>query len=528
MVQVVITTSGLGSRLGDITKYINKGMIKIGDKFVLDYVIDSYINQEDIEFVFTIGYKGDYIKQYIDLIYGGKMKYTFININPYEGDGSSLGYSLLQTKDIIKGPFYFHCNDSIIYEKIDIKSITDNTLFVTTSNDSTQYCSVNVNSNHKIGRINYKGEKTYDYIYIGVAYITDYEFFFKLLENEYNSDPSNASLNDVVIYKKMLAEKTFTYKYVNKYCDTGNNQQLTNAKQIFSSKYEVLDKLTETISFVDNKVAKFFVDKATNLSRVERTKYMPSHLLPRIHNYSDNFFIMSNEDGTPLSKIYHENMIVDLLNYMFTNFWVKTYSDDTFNEKCFHFYNTKTLDRIQMSLKSNLATDYHIINKCNVGDIMSLMQRVDFAYLTDGKPTTFHGDFILENILIKKDGTYCLVDWRQDFQGSVVYGDMYYDLAKLRHNLQLNHYNVENNLFNITDISTEDKECVLDMKCNYYLMCELHAFDRDIEARGLNLKKIKMLNSLIWINMSPLHSYPLSNFLFNLGKYSLHKILCEE
>jgi NDP-sugar pyrophosphorylase family protein len=527
MVQVVITTSGLGSRLGDITKYINKGMIKIGDKFVIDYIIDNYINQENIEFIFTIGYKGDYIKQYIDLIYGNKMKYTFINIDLYEGDGSSLGYSLLQTKNIIKGPFYFHCNDSIIYEKIDITSITSNTLFVANHNDSTQYCSVNINNNN-IQRINYKGEKTFDYIYIGVAYIKDYEIFYNLLEKEYNNDTSNSSLNDVVIYKKMLPEHIFTYKYINNYCDTGNNQQLINAKHIFHSKYEVLDKLTETISFVDNKVAKFFVDKTTNLSRVERTKHMPSHLLPHIHNYSDNFFVMSNEDGTPLSKVYNKNMIVELLNYMFSNFWIKTYSDDMFKEKCFNFYNTKTLDRIKTSLKNNMATDYHIINKCNVGDIMSLIQRVDFDFLTDGKPTTFHGDFILENILIKKDGTYCLVDWRQDFQGSVVYGDMYYDLAKLRHNLQLNHYNVENNLFNITDISTTHKECIVDMKCNYYLINELHDFDKYIEGRGLNLKKIKILNSLIWINMSPLHSYPLSNFLFNLGKYSLHKILCEE
>lgn len=527
MVQVVITTSGLGSRLGDITKYINKGMIKIGDKFVIDYIIDNYINQENIEFIFTIGYKGDYIKQYIDLIYGKKMQYTFINIDPYEGDGSSLGYSLLQTKNIIKGPFYFHCNDSIIYEKIDITSITSNTLFVANHNDSTQYCSVNINNNN-IKRINYKGEKTFDYIYIGVAYIKDYEIFYNLLEKEYNQDTSNSSLNDVVIYKKMLPEHIFTYKYINNYCDTGNNQQLINAKHIFHSKYEVLDKLTETISFVDNKVAKFFVDKTTNLSRVERTKHMPSHLLPHIHNYSDNFFVMSNEDGTPLSKVYNKNMIVDLLNYMFSNFWIKTYSDDMFKEKCFNFYNTKTLDRIKTSLKNNMATDYHIINKCNVGDIMSLIQRVDFDFLTDGKPTTFHGDFILENILIKKDETYCLVDWRQDFQGSVVYGDMYYDLAKLRHNLQLNHYNVENNLFNITDISTTHTECILDMKCNYYLINELQAFDKYIEGRELNLKKIKILNSLIWINMSPLHSYPLSNFLFNLGKYSLHKILCEE
>ena len=255
---------------------------------------------------------------------------------------------------------------------------------------------------------------------------------------------------------------------------------------------------------------------------------MPAHLLPRIYGSSENFFVMSLEDGIPLSKVYCKNMIVSLLNYMFTNFWNNSHSDNTFNERCYAFYNTKTLDRIKLSLEGNMAIDYHIINKQDIGDIQSLMKKVDFESLSNGIPTTFHGDFILENILLKKDGTYCLVDWRQDFQGLLKYGDMYYDLAKLRHNLQFNHYNVENNLYNITEINVPSKECILDMKCNYYHMNELYAFDKCIEEHGLELKKITIINSLIWINMSPLHLYPVSNFLFNLGKYSLHNLLCEE
>lgn len=42
---VIITTSGLGSRLGEYTNYINKSLIKIGDKFVIDYIFDSYKNK---------------------------------------------------------------------------------------------------------------------------------------------------------------------------------------------------------------------------------------------------------------------------------------------------------------------------------------------------------------------------------------------------------------------------------------------------------------------------------------------------
>jgi hypothetical protein len=50
----------------------------------------------------------------------------------------------------------------------------------------------------------------------------------------------------------------------------------------------------------------------------------------------------------------------------------------------------------------------------------------------------------------------------------------------------------------------------------------LHNF---IIENGYDLKKVKVLTSLIWINMAPLHEYPFNNFLFNFGKYNLYKNL---
>ena len=63
------------------------------------------------------------------------------------------------------------------------------------------------------------------------------------------------------------------------------------------------------------------------------------------------------------------------------------------------------------------------------------------------------------------------------------------------------------------------------MKCNYFLVNQLTSFDKFVKEKDLDMKKIKIINSLIWINMSPLHEYPLSNFLFNFGKYNLYNSL---
>ena len=40
--KVLLTTSGLGSRLGNLTKFTNKSLVRIGDKPAISYIIDSY------------------------------------------------------------------------------------------------------------------------------------------------------------------------------------------------------------------------------------------------------------------------------------------------------------------------------------------------------------------------------------------------------------------------------------------------------------------------------------------------------
>ena len=51
---------------------------------------------------------------------------------------------------------------------------------------------------------------------------------------------------------------------------------------------------------------------------------------------------------------------------------------------------------------------------------------------------------------------------------------------------------------------------------------KLHYF---IEKKGYDLKKVKVLTSLVWLNMAPLHEPRMGRFLFYLGKINLYKSL---
>ena len=142
---------------------------------------------------------------------------------------------------------------------------------------------------------------------------------------------------------------------------------------------------------------------------------------------------------------------------------------------------------------------------------------IDTNWLCNGLPSQFHGDFILDNIIETNDG-FCLIDWRQDFASDLEIGDIYYDLAKLNHNLTVNHDIVNKNLFN----PSSDNCYILTNSTLNECKELLHVFIKD---NWYDLKKVNILTSLIWINMAPLHEYPFNTFLFNFGKYNLYKNL---
>jgi NDP-sugar pyrophosphorylase family protein len=52
---VLITTSGIGSRLGEYTNYTNKSLIRVGDKFAICHIIDKF-DPTTTRFVITLGY----------------------------------------------------------------------------------------------------------------------------------------------------------------------------------------------------------------------------------------------------------------------------------------------------------------------------------------------------------------------------------------------------------------------------------------------------------------------------------------
>ena len=85
--KVVITTSGIGSRLGDLTTYTNKCLVRVGNKPAISYIIESY--PSDTEFIITLGHYGSHVQQFLELTYPD-YNFSFVEVDKFQGKGSSL------------------------------------------------------------------------------------------------------------------------------------------------------------------------------------------------------------------------------------------------------------------------------------------------------------------------------------------------------------------------------------------------------------------------------------------------------
>ena len=153
-----------------------------------------------------------------------------------------------------------------------------------------------------------------------------------------------------------------------------------------------------------------------------------------------------------------------------------------------------------------------------------MFNTINWIELNTGIPVNFHGDLHFENI-IKSKNKITLLDWREDFSGIKNYGDIYYDLAKINHGLIIDHNIIKKSKFDIIIDKKNIKINFVQSKDNK--ICQKIFFEF-LKKNNFSVLKVKILTSLIFLNIAGLHHYPYSFFLYYLGKSFLYKTLTEK
>jgi len=500
---VLVLAAGLGSRLGNLTKNINKAMLPIDNKAIISYIIEKF--PKEYEFVVCLGYKGEELKQYCQLAYPD-YNFTFVNIDKYEGEGSGPGYSSLQCKQYLQRPFYFVVADCIIDSKM--PHLDGNWLGVYPTAYPEKYSTLQLDKDDNVTSFINKSAEGYDNAFIGLASIWDYEIFWSELEANMKNGEIVSAFEDISKYSGFKAKHL-------KWLDTGNLDDLNRTKEHFNDNPLSLYKVTDEITYKANKFIKFVPNKDINKNKSERAKALKD-LIPSEFASTDNFVSYNWEPGNTL---YHYDS-----SYIYNRFLEKLRSNIIRSEK-YHsdkelfdkFYGVKTKDRVKAFLDRfgpEYFTQKYNINNKQYKSMESILEQYDADVFYDNPLyTLFHGDLQFDNILWNSTtNKFTYIDWRESFGGSTKGGDIYYDLAKL-YGGTIIPYNMmkEEDAVELVEGSTV-------VKYDYFVSEDLYEFREHykdwIIENGFDLDKVKLITAIIFLNMSPLHDEKFAKMLW--------------
>ena len=543
--KVFITTSGVGSRLGNLTEFTNKSMLKLGKKPVISYIIDQY--PDDYEFVISLGYFGSHVRQFLELAYPSR-NFIFVNVENYCGEGSSQIHSQLEAEKYLQEPFIYNDCDTIVNNLMSYIPETWNYDWLggypselNKTRDLSLYDSMDcVAMVSKEGVTEYHVTNMYrksecqnpDFLYIGISGIYDYKKFWKMLHQcEEEQDPKN--LSDFAAYKIYNPfDKLRVIKFGN-WTDTGSISGIMNARKNAPDKFSILDKNDQGIFIIGDNVIKFWARDGVVDNIMKHYENIES-FANKIDEHTDNFIKYKYIDADIAIHDMNPKRFSRMILYFDMNdFWKQkevSVSDD-FKENQNDFYINKTLERVNKAKKlykvvdnENMTiNDVLIPKKYTIEYMLNILKNTE--EYKNASYTRWHGDFVLDNMLY--DGhKFILLDWREKFGKSVTYGDMHYDFAKMNHNLTFNFSSAYNHLYNV-DISPDNNIHVSILSDNEVYKCKEVLKDYVEYEHKLSYDYIEAITGLIWVNMSPLHGEELAKLLFYMGKYTMFMSLSD-
>jgi NDP-sugar pyrophosphorylase family protein len=492
---VIIPTVGLGSRMGELTAFINKGLVPFKNKPVLAHIIDQFSN--DTKFIIPVGYKKEQVIDFCNLAYPER-NIEFVEIDNYIENFTGPGYTIKQCIEKITGSFYYIPCDSYFTEKLK-PSGTDTYYVKQVDQDLNFHYTTFKLDNNKILDIQFKETTGSDYYaFTGVMYIKDHIKFIERLQ---------ACKTPEIIETISVGSNV---QLLNSWLDFGNLNIYTSArKEVENYDFTKTDEITY---ICNNKVLKYWKD--SSISQKKYTKYLTNpDVYPEQVTQSNGWLKYDFGKGKTLYQNNKKQSFKKFLDWMDKQVWIT--KDVDLQADATKFYKEKTLSRIDkfLNMHKNLPTVTHI-NNVSVKHYDYYLNNIDWNLLTTCLLSGYtHGDLQFDNVLINKD-KFTVIDWRHEFGDIVEYGDIYYDLSKLYGGFLIDYSKIKQNNFNV-EICDGKVSIDIPYVENYeYYVAELIKY---IKAKNYNLQKVKLLIPVIYWNMAPLHKDPFDKLLWYLG-----------
>lgn len=523
--KVCIMAAGRGVRLS-YAKDFNKAILPVGDKSALSHIIDKF--PKNIEVIIAVGYNANLIRDFVKIAYSDR-KMTLVEVDKYEGEGSGAGHSLYCCHKYLECPFIFTSADTIVLETV--PEPNRNWLGVAMADDPQDYCIAGVYNGlvkefyNKITMTELlkrcdDPKNILDNAFIGMAGVYNYKAFWRGFAKEHERVQGEVQVMDGLgeLLDKPLYTQFFTW------FDTGNDANYYKTSQYFS-KSNFLVKPGEFLYFENDQVIKYFADTQIIKNRVFRAKLLKG-IVPKLEHHTDYFYSYKYLKALTLNKIEENSVFEKFLKSCQIKLWqpikLNREKKKEFDSAVKKFYLDKTKDRLKKFYEETDVKDKGgTLNGVRMPSLSSLLDKIDWDKILSGTPVLFHGDLQPENILVHDD-KFTLIDWRHDFGGLLDYGDIYYDFAKLYHALLISNEVVRQNGFTVRQNNGN-------VYYNYLLKSNLlefkNIFEKFLKDNDYDLKKVRILSALVFLNIAPLHHYPYNVFLYYFGKDMLYRYL---
>lgn len=501
----------------------------INQRIVFDFLYDQYKDFLNIDIICCE--KAEKVQRRLDKYINDQVKISILD------SLSDLGHTVHFALRDVSGPVIINFADTIVMD--DVSAIVGKDAF---------YCHEDYMSetwtyfDEKDGKIaNIYDKKSIDSdkkkkLFVGVFSITDGAYFRRCLEEAFTQ-------NGLLMSTFYCALQLYSMKYPMKAVVTENWFDMGHQNKYYSSKLEVRAREFNHISIDKNRgiLRKSSDDKDKFIGEIKWYLKLPSdieYVRPRIFDYStsydDPYISIEYYAYHTLHELFlygdlNRQQWIDIFNrvrFVCNDFKRYTVKDSKILPSLEEMYLTKTLQRLD-----KLKTDTRFcvffernitINgkEClNLNNIIELLKRIIPQYLYDiEKFTIIHGDLCFANIMVDSNLSFIkVIDPRGKFGAFDIYGDPRYELAKLFHSVDGKYDYIIKDLFGVqydagsTSIDYNIKERKTDFDL-YDVFIE--AFSEEI---GNDLKKIELIESLLFLSMIPLHRESFEHQLVMLG-----------
>jgi dTDP-glucose pyrophosphorylase len=469
------------------------------------------------EVYISVGYQKEKLISIINPIYNNDdFKINFVEVDCSTKPGSSLFkvIKLINSTDKTH-KILITLADTIAFYDINQLTSAESSILVSNHIDIKEYwATVKTDEFCNIKKIYEKNSsvKT-DKALAGVYYFNDSKIFndFEKTDCEI-SELFEHLFNKNINIKAVQTEKWFDTGHLSKYYKS--KKELLSARYFNSFQYDdilgILRKESTNIKKLRNEILWY-----ENIPKELKA------LSPKILDYSldNNVFIEMEYYGYPsLAELWiYGNLSLDIWKSILDRLFqvveiFKKYKGEVSLKSYKEMYLDKTLERIEeiknqdSDLTRLFNLDSVIINEKKLkGWIFfeNKLENLTKKLFNIEDNTVIHGDYCFSNILFDiNNGIIRLIDPRGTWGDNLIYGDIKYDIAKLRHSISGKYDFIVNNLFNIRS-SQENLEV------NYFYDEKLYLGITDhfdfLVSKYFDLEQIKFIEGLLFFSMLPIH-----------------------